>query len=312
MFLGHVTLAFAIVVFGATLYEVPRERALALGIAAGLFALVPDADIVYAFTGFLRVNQLSASAAASAFWAASTVVHRSITHSLLVAVSAASGFGLFVVERRSVRVSSIAVLALLVSAIFLVSGPLGVLVTVAFLLVGGLVVILSTAHLDLDAHEIGAVALIGFISHPFGDLLTGEPPAFLYPLGRTLLDARPEPFADATLNLLAAFGLELVTIWAGLLAFLWLTERRIWTHIRPRAVVGGVYALAALVIQPPTLDSSYLFVFSVIAVGSVGVHPRTVIDRSHEDVVTMAVTGLTAVTVAGAGYAITYALTGAI
>lgn len=306
MFLGHETLAFALVALVATLCGVSRERALALGVAAGLFALVPDADMVYALAGFLRVDSASAFAAANAFWAASTAVHRSITHSVVLAAPAALGFALAATERRHWRALGALVLAGIAGVAFVESGPLGILVTAAFALAGLAVVALSVRHLELGGRGVGAAALVGLVSHPFGDLLTGHPPALLYPFDVTLLAARPTLFADATLNLLSAFAFELAAIWAGLLVFLYLTDRRFRGYLAPRAAAGGAYALAALVIQPPTLDTSYHFVFSVLAVGSVGLHPRSLLERSLPDPVAVAVTGLTAVTVAGVGYTAAY------
>ncbi|MFC7167659.1 metal-dependent hydrolase [Halospeciosus flavus] len=308
MFLGHETLAFALVALVATLCGVSRERALALGVAAGLFAFVPDADMVYALAGFLRVDSASAFAAANAFWSASTAVHRSITHSLVLAGPAAAGFALVAATSRFHRALGALLLAGLVGVAFVASGPLGVLVTVAFALAGLGVVALATRRLDLGSRAVGATALVGLVSHPFGDLLTGHPPAFFYPFEVTLLAGRPAPFGDPTLNLLAAFAFELAAIWAGLVVFLALTDRRFRGHLAPRAAAGGAYALAALVIQPPTLETSYQFVFSVLAVGSVGLHPRSLLDRSLPDPVAVAVTGLTAITVAGAGYTVAYLL----
>lgn len=309
MFIGHATLTFALIAFAALFCGVSRERALALGVATGLFAFLPDADMVYALTGFLHVDEASTFAAANAFWATSTAVHRSITHSLLIAIPMAIGVALLSTTQYWLKAASMGIFAVLVSIVFVKSGSLGILVTVAFILAGTVVVYVARNHLDLGARDVGLVALVGLASHPFGDLLTGDPPAFLYPLEVTVMETRPAPFVDPTLNLLTAFGFELMAIWAGLLVFLHLTDQRFRTHLATRAAIGGAYALTALVIQPPTLETSYQFVFTVLAVGSLGVHPRSIIDRSEQDMVTTIVTGLSAVTVAGLGYTITYLVT---
>ena len=309
MFVGHGTLTFAFVVFIATVCGVSRERALALGVTAGLFAFVPDADMVYALAGLLHVQEASAFAAANAFWATSTAVHRSITHSLVIAIPMAIGVALLSATQYYLKAVSVGVFAALVGIVFVKSGSLGILVTVAFILAGTVVMYVAQTHLGLGARDIGIVAIVGIASHPFGDLLTGEPPAFLYPFEATVVETRPALFVDGTLNLLTAFGFELIAIWAGVLVYLSLTDRRFHTHLAPQAAIGGAYALTAFVIQPPTFEASYQFVFTVLAVGSLGVHPRSVIDRSHQDAVTMIVTGLSAVTVAGLGYTIGYVFT---
>ena len=309
MFVGHGTLAFAFVAFVATVYGVSRERALALGVAAGLFAFVPDADMVYALTGLLHVDEASTFAAANAFWATSTAVHRSITHSLLIAVPMTIGLTLLSVTQYYLKAVSVGVFAVLISLVLAKNGSLGIFVTVTFLLAGMVGVYVARNHLGLGTRDIGMVAFVGIASHPFGDLLTGEPPAFLYPLEVTVVETRPAPFVDGTLNLLTAFGFELIAIWAGVLVYLSLTNRRFFTHLAPQAAMGATYALTAFVIQPPTLETSYQFVFTVLAVGSLGVHPRSVINRSYQDAVTMVVTGLSAVTVAGLGYTISYVFT---
>lgn len=306
MFIGHGTLIFAFVAFTALFCGVSRERALALGVAAGLFAFIPDADMVYAFAGLLHVEEASMFAAANAFWATSTAVHRTITHSLVITIPMAIGVTLLATTQYRLKGLSVGVFAVLVGVVYVESGSLGILVTVAFILAGTVVVYLARNRLGLSAHDIGMVALVGLASHPFGDLLTGNPPTFLYPLEVTIMETRPTPFVDGTFNLLTAFGFELIAIWAGVIIFLHLNDQQLRTHLATRAAIGGAYALTALVIQPPTFETSYQFVFTVLAVATLGVHPQSIIDRSEQNLVATIVTGLSAVTVAGVGYTITY------
>ncbi|QLC32750.1 metal-dependent hydrolase [Halarchaeum sp. CBA1220] len=304
MFVGHETIAFALVALLAYRYGLGRERALALGVAAGLFAAVPDVDMAYAPLGLLAADASSPLAAANAFWSASTVVHRAVTHSLVLAPLAAATFAL-AASRRYRVLAGVGTLAL-VGVAAVVSGGLAAAVIAVYSATGIAVAVLAARYLDLGVGALAAAALAGLITHPFGDLLTGEPPHFLYPFAEHLLTARPVLFADPTLDLLAAFALELACIWAGVYAYHRVSGVPMRRHLHGRAAAGGAYALAALVITPPTLQVSYHFVFSVAAVGVVGlVQP---LQRRLPDAPTALVTGLAAVTAAGAGYTLAYLL----
>jgi len=162
------------------------------------------------------------------------------------------------------------------------------------------------------------MASIGLLSHPFGDLFTGEPPAMLYPLDATLFAGRVTLHPDPTLHLLGAFAVELATIWLAAYAVFALTDRRVRDHLSPRAGLGAGYAMAALAIPAPTLSTSYPFVFSILPLASVGVvgatrrpDGRFRLDRFRpalSDWPTALATGLAAVTLAAAGYTIAYLL----
>ena len=178
--------------------------------------------------------------------------------------------------------------------------------------------------------ELFAVALFGLVSHPFGDVFTGDPPALLYPLGGEVLGARVALLPDPTLHLLGAFGIELATLWAGLAVLLWLTGRK--PTVAPRAALALGYAVGVLLIPAPTLDLSYPFVFSVLGVGLVGALPPVRVARrrspgdsvgsgrssgvarrrslpvtvSRMDAASSAATALVAVTLAWLAYGVTY------
>lgn len=303
MFLGHATLAFAIAIFAAGALGVDRDRLLALGVTAGLFAAVPDVDMVYALVGLTTTESGGVFAVTESFWAASTLVHRAMTHSLVVAVPAAVAFVLGVGSRRE-RLASGGLLVALAVVATLVSGWLGGLVMGVFG-VAGLLVAHWTTRYDLDRRTMLAVALLGLASHPFGDVFTGEPPRLLYPLQTTLFDGHVALHGDPTLHLLGAFAIELAAIWLGVFAYHHATGEPIRANINARATLGAAYALAVFVIPPPTLDVSYHFVFSVLAVGFVGSVPDP-IQRRLPDRTTAFVTGLAAVTLAGLGYALAY------
>ncbi|GAD52935.1 hypothetical protein MBEHAL_1695 [Halarchaeum acidiphilum MH1-52-1] len=306
MFIGHEALAFALVALAAARYGLGRERALALGVAAGLFAAVPDVDMAYAPLGLMTVHSANALAAANAFWGASTEIHRAVTHSLVVAPFAAAIFALAATrDRRGRALAGLGALAL-VGVVAVLSGPLGAAVTVLYALTGLAIAVFARRRLDLGPRALAATALVGLVTHPFGDLLTGTPPDFLYPLPWRLFAARPRPFVDPTLDLLAAFALELACLWIGVYAYHRVSGIAIRERLHGRAAAGVAYALAALVIAPPTLDVSYPFVFSVVAVGAVGIVEP--VERRLPPLADAVVTGLASVTVAGVAYALAYLL----
>ncbi|MBP1987781.1 metal-dependent hydrolase [Halolamina salifodinae] len=311
MFVGHAMLAFALVGGGAALLR-DREAGLKLGLVAAAFATVPDVDMVYALVGLASATG-GVMGTVSSFWAASTAVHRTITHSLVVAPVAAALAAAWLHGRQTDARGWLAVAALLGAGLgvvaTVVSGALGGVVMAVFIVAAVAVAEGADRYAPADSRATFAVALVGLVSHPFGDLATGEPPAFLYPFSAPLVTERVALSADPTLHLLGAFGVELVAIWAGLLVAVYLLERSVRAAIDLRAVVGVGYALAALAIPAPTLEFSYPFVLSVLAVGMVGAVPRfRLLDARIErpGAVGAALTGLAAVTVAGIAYAAAY------
>ena len=305
---GHAALAFALAAFLSHRYGLNAERALAVGVAAGAFAVVPDVDMGYAFVGVLTAGTTDIGGLIDAFWNAGLTVHRGLTHSLLVGGLAAVAFGLLA-RRDTWRFVGVATLAGMVAATLAFVGPLeaGVLASVA--LAGAAVALLARSH-GLSHHAILGAALVGMLTHPFGDLFTGTTPTLFYPLDVRLLPTRVEFFADPTLHLLAAFGLELATIWLALGVYLRLRGGTVWPHVHRRAVLGAAYGAVVLALPPPTLDVSYHFVFSVLAVGVVGVSadlpvpsPRSVHSRRS-----VLLTGLAAITIALLAYGGAYLL----
>lgn len=303
MFVGHALLAFAI---GATVARATGhspERALWIGVLAGAFGLAPDVDIVYAPTGV--VGAATVMGAAEGFWSAGNVVHRTVTHSLVVGVATAGGLAALLGSGRSSRAVGLAIVMVLAAITATVSGALGLAVMVVFLAtVAGIGVV--GRRVGLPTRVVAGTALLGLLTHPFGDLLTGEPPAMLYPLDVHLVGSRLEPFADPTLALLAPFVLELATAWLAVFAYLHVTRGPIGARLRAsvsaRAVAGAGFGLAALALPAPTLETSYHFVFPAVAVGVVGSHPIRVRSRPRR----VLITGLATLSLAVAAYATAY------
>ena len=129
----------------------------------------------------------------------------------------------------------------------------------------------------------------------------------LYPLGSGVPAEPVVLSADPTLHQLGTFGLELAILWLAA-AYCLLQERSLRSHVDPRAILGAGYVPAIAILPPPTLEVSYHFVFSVLAVGAVAlvVDPPVPDVRLERTRATVAVTTLAAVTVALAGYAVAY------
>lgn len=277
MFLGHALLAFALAALVAEWRGWPARRALTLGVVAGAFAAIPDVDVVYAALS-LDFGGLTVDAATrpSTFWDATRGGHRTMTHSLVVALIAGPAFGLWAVReagtpstRGAGRGVAAMVLAGLVAVAYGVSGPPGALVLGLFAVAGVAVASLCRLRTDLRGRIVALAATGALLSHPWGDLVTGDPPRLLYPLDVRFLDGRMLLHSDPTLHLLGAFALELGVIWLAALTTVRLLDWSWRGMIDPRALTGLGYGLAALLVTPPTLDVSYHFVFSVVSVGLV-------------------------------------------
>ncbi|MFC3960028.1 metal-dependent hydrolase [Halovivax cerinus] len=272
MFVGHALFAFAVAALVADRWGWHRRQALAVGIVAGAFATLPDVDVAYAFVGLLRwITTDGALSAPTAFWDASRATHRSVTHSLVTGAIAAASFALLarsLTADRSVPAigGSLGLVAILL-ALAIGAGPLAGAMMALFLATGWVLTRLATHRTTLSAPTIGLAALWGLWSHPWGDLFTGEPPAFAFPIETAFVDSRVVISGDPTLHLLGAFAIELATVWLALLALYRLTDRAVIPAIDRRATVGSLYGVTALVATPPTLAVSYHFVYSILGVG---------------------------------------------
>ncbi len=279
MMLGHALAAFAAVAAVAG-RRVDPQRAVVLGAVAGLFAAVPDVDILFALPGLAAaVFRLAATSGGAevgdvfflteSFWTASSDVHRSVTHSLVVAVPSSIAAGLVAAPTRDRPMTALGgtLLALSAVAAAFVSGPVAAAMMVVF---GAGIVVTATVvrrRTDLSGLTVAGLAAVGLFSHPFGDLFTGGPPRLLYPLAVDPVPTRVLFSTDRTLHMLGTFALEVVAVWAAVAVVLVVYDREVRSFVRPVALVGVAYGLAALVLAPPTLSVSYHFVFSVLGLG---------------------------------------------
>ena len=309
MFVGHAFLAFGLATLlarhvrtadGPSIVtgRIALRYAVAVGLAAALFASLPDVDVVHA--AFQVVSLPEDSTAFDHFWAATDDRHRTTTHSLVVAVLGSLGFGLWAIRRFAgwLALSGLVLLAAMTE------GFVGGLVMVLFV-IAGVVVTTVADEIGLPARAIGGAALLGLFVHPFTDLLTGEPPAFFAPFDVVPIANRVELFADPTANLLLAFGTELAVIWFGVLVgvtALGIDPRR---HVHVEAVLGIAYAPMALVLEGASVDHAVPFVATILPVGLVGAisreRPWTV-----PGALTAVLTGLTAITLALLAFTVTH------
>jgi membrane-bound metal-dependent hydrolase YbcI (DUF457 family) len=306
MMVGHAALAFALGAFLAHRLGVASERTLWFAAVAGAFAVIPDLDIGYAFVGLATAATSDLSTPVETFWEVGNTVHRGMTHSLVVGGVSALAFGL-VARRGLARLLGAGTLIAIVLATLQFVGTLEASVMASFA-IGGVAVAVGARRVGLDPRAVLVAALIGILSHPFGDVFTGTAPQLLYPLDVRLLPTRVLLSGDPTLHLLAAFGLELATIWLALVAYSRLCGQPLWPHIHRRAALGAVYAIVILVVPPPTLDVSYQFVFSVLAVGVIGGSARVPTPnlRSAGSRRSILLTALATVTVASLSYTLAY------
>ncbi|WP_251329980.1 metal-dependent hydrolase [Haloplanus pelagicus] len=315
MFVGHAAVAFAIVAGVAVGRGWTAERALTVGLLAGAFAALPDVDIAYALVGVAAAAGGDALSLATAFWSTGNLVHRAVTHSLVLSPAVALLAAFAGMERRT-HLVAVGLGGVVVAVAWVASGPLGVVVTIPFVAGAALLGVVADRYADCSPVHVVAAGLVGLASHPFGDLFTGEPPAMLYPLDATLVGERVVLAADPTLHLLAAFGIELATVWAAVAVAGVATGLRPRTAVGRRASLGAGYAASVLLIPAPTLDLSYPFVFSVLGVGLVGVLPRVRLVRPGgpsvelPDWLAACLTGLSAITVAWLAYAAAYLVVG--
>lgn len=305
MFVGHGVAAFALVGAVALHRGIDRQRALQLAFVAGLFATLPDVDILYGPFGFLN-GVSGVFDAADAFWTTGNVVHRGPTHSMVLGVIAAGAFALWNAGHRGLAGAVLGAVSLVVAT---TSGSIAGAVTVAFVL-GGLWIVERSHRWGFTPRDVFATALVGLVSHPLGDLFTGEPPSLLYPLDVSIVTERIVLSADPTIHLLGAFAIELTVLWLGLLVYTRLTDRRLRTYIGRKSAIGVGYAGTAVLLPAPTLEASYQFVFTVLGVGVVGVTQRDLFRRGVRavDWLQALATGLAAVTMALLGYLLVYLL----
>lgn len=319
MFVGHGLLALAVASSVAAALGRDRREALGLGLVAAAFATLPDVDVLYPLLA-TAANAGTFAETPQAFWDLSTEIHRGVTHSLVIGAWTALAATLWAGREYLVAASSrprigyagpaaaVAVLAAMVWTVAAV-GDLLAAATVGVMALAALGITVLAVRAGLGPRALGLAALFGLASHPFGDLLTGQPPPLLFPLEGSFFDARVALHGDPTIHLVGAFLVELAVVWLAVLVVAKQAGHRPREHVRPQALAGVAFALAALVMPPPELSAATGFVAGALAVGLVGVPVRR--RPSRADCLPGVCTALAAVTLAVAAYGVAYAVLGA-
>lgn len=306
MFVGHGLLAFAIAASVASAAGWNPRRATLVGLVALGFATLPDVDMAYPLMGtVLGLEGLLAGE--FVLWELAAGTHRGVTHSLVVAAVVAAGLGLWHwrgVEHPLGLIGALVLVGVVAVAISF-GGPL-VGATTALFVGGGLALAWLATDRGLAPRHVAAVAALGLLSHPFGDLFTKPAPELAYPLANGIPGGYLHLHPDPTLHLLATFLLELAIIWAAVAVYASVHGWSLLPAIRPRAALGVGYAAGIFVIPTPSLDVPTPFVLSVLAVGALAVPWRR--SRAIPARWQVPVTALAAVTAAGLAYTVAYLL----
>jgi membrane-bound metal-dependent hydrolase YbcI (DUF457 family) len=259
MIAGHFFLAFSAVALFAYLRNYEPDKALKIGLMAGAFAVLPDVDMIYAFK---ELSQLTSGfhSFSDSFWSASTETHRGATHSLVTLfLTAAAMIGYY---RYDSKLFAGLIVAGSFSAVFFLEG-----IYMSFLISLFTASALLLTHFSREKFEmkefVGAM-FFGLLSHPFGDVFTGTPPDFLYPLPIEVLQGKVVLLQDPSLNFLAVFGLELFLIWTGIAVYIYLAERSLMEEFSFLSVTGVLYGALSFFISDPSLSRPYTFVFSIL------------------------------------------------
>ncbi|MGM0397547.1 MAG: metal-dependent hydrolase [Halobacteriota archaeon] len=320
MFVGHEFAAFALGVVLARRLGTSDATALAIGFVAGASAILPDLDLLVAAVAY--ADRLGGPAIASwdGLWSASTAIHRGLSHTLVGGVGVATVLTAVVHARRTARAGSktgslgaigigLAATVGLVS-VARVAGGASEMLSIGLVLVGATVLGLVVAgRTSLGARAILGGALVGLLSHPFGDVFMATPPAVFYPFEVTLLSDSVRLAADPTMNLVGIAFVELVTVWAGVAAFASATGVSLRRAVDPLAALGLGYPLLMVFVPRPTMVDAHWLGFTLAPFGIVGT--LTLLGRHHrrrDRLLRALVTGLATVTLAAGSYSFAYLL----
>lgn len=272
MFIGHFALSFLLIYFLLNVYtDVETKQVIRLSLISGIYGLVADLDIIFAFVETLLFVSETGNITIEAFWNISRNFHRKSTHSLVVGVLSIIGIVIqFIYIDDVAKPYENSTFDYGISILF--GGLIGML-TGNFargVLVSGLFVfcILSVTRVILyktsfNKNIVLVSAFVGILSHPFGDVFTGTPPNFFYPLYDINLE-RIVLFTNETLNISALFLIE--SLLFVLFMLIYADSKDInnnITYITFFAAIasGGVLSYF---ITSPSIDEPYTFVSGIL------------------------------------------------
>jgi hypothetical protein len=316
MYLGHSFFAFAVVAAGGYVLDLDRRRVLVLaGLAAG-YGLLPDIDVWRTGYVFLREGSDGVFPTEQHVWKHSWVVHRALTHSVVTGAVAAAVSGLTV--RATGRDSTGTRLGAALGVATASAGLLAVaaasagrpgVVTMGLFLGGAVGLAALGRRQGATAEDVAAVAGVGLLTHPFGDLWMGRPPALLAPvvseppLGEVMLS--PDP----VLHFVFAVAVEVALLGACLHLVCALYDRRTLDYLSPLALAGLGYAAVLGRVPDPTFAEAYQFTTGLFVVAMAVALAVLRTDPRHQRVRARAFgSGVAAFGAGLVGYAAAYAL----
>lgn len=253
--IGHLAVAFILVSISYLFAsKKSNEAILVIASIAAVFSLVPDIDILLPLA--ISSNSItSPEAVVSNFWAASTQYHRGVTHSLLTTLSGSIfAVGSFYRDSVSKLFFSFSIVISLIGAVF--SAQLFVLGI--FWLSVVTISIFIRRNTSLSLRDIAVSSSIGLLSHPFGDIFTGEPPAFLYPFNLSFIETRVTFASEPTTHFFILFFIELALSLAAIAIFYKLKYGVAFRPIGIKPASSFILAIPFLFFLPlPTVDSNY-------------------------------------------------------
>ena len=272
MFVGHFAMPFLLLYFLLNTYtELDQSRIIIFCIVSGIYGLVADLDILFAFVEAILFIVNTGNISIDKFWDISRTFHRQSTHSLFVGFLSIIGIVI-----QSTYISDITKPYENILFDYIISIGCGLMMGFMIndfargILVSGLFVfcVLSITRLirfqiSFNKRVVFMSAVIGILSHPFGDIFTGTPPEFFYPIYQISLE-RIVLFANETLNLSVLFLFEnfLVVV----LILLYANAKNIKINmIRSTllaAVISGI--IISYVIPSPSINDPYQFVSGIL------------------------------------------------
>lgn len=267
MIVGHAFLAFIISALAGFYWGKEPKQCILIGFFGLLFALLPDVDILFAWKEVLVILKSGVFGFVEAFWDASRNFHRGISHSLVTLLLAQVSF---LAYRKFEQRSLLAFTPISLTVFgYLLSGIPAAAVLGVFSLLGAFVTHHSREFLSLPEFALASGA--GLLTHPFGDIFTGTPPDFFFPLDFPVIGSRVVLNADPVLNLFSVFFIELSTVFAAFAVFTFLRRESLVSMLHPASLLGLGYAPLYFLIPDPTLSNSYRFVFSSVGLGLLSV-----------------------------------------
>lgn len=298
MIAGHFLLAFTVAAL--TAHYMGKEEAVKIGVLAGLFSVIPDIDIIYAWKEILVLFTSGFYSFTDSFWQASRATHRGLSHSLVTGMIGAAGFT-FYRERKNKIFASIFTAFMVFYGLYfgsILSASVMLLFTASGLLIA------EKFPGKVSIREFSAAAVFGLLIHPFGDLFTGTPPEFLYPLSSNLMSRRIFLSQDPVFNLLALFSLEIFLGWAALLTLLHIKDRSLFSSLERTSGMGLLFIFSGPFIDAPTMSTAYQFTFSLLILGFTGAEISR--RRRTQDLVDLSVNFLSILSLGILSYLIFY------